>query len=648
MSAAHRRSSFPLLVLLAAGLGLCPRETNAGVAADLWRRVDAAFAAEMEKREIPGGVMVLVQDGALAFARGYGFADLERRTTVDPESTMFYLASVTKCFTATAVMQQVEQGRLDLDKDVNDYLLRFKIPSAYPEPVTLARLLTHTAGFDDLNIGYVARDAAGVLPMSEYLRRSMPPRVMPPGRYISYSNHGFGLAGHLVELVAGQEFCKYLQQNILDVLGMDHSTAFTPPPPSLGGHAATMYSYNPISRSYEAVSPGYRNIPPAGTVWASGIDMGRFLLAQLQGGGAGSGPILREETMRRMHTRQFSHHPALPGFAFGFYERYHAGLRILEHAGGYTGAATLIAFLPERKVGLFAATNQNTTSPHYAALEALLSDLAASSGKAETAFPQRSAEWARRARRFEGSYQNTRYSRRTIEKIAILDSQIEVMATPDGLLALRPRNGAESRWAEIEPLLFRRPDSEDLLAFEEDSRGRVTHMFMSLPGSALPSAFEKLAWHDTLRVQLAFLSVTGAIFLSSFTLWPLAALLRKAYRWVRGAPSPAASRGRLPALLAAATGMLAILFFAGLDQMLGNSRYRMGMVYGMPPEMAALLWIPLMLAVFALVLSFFAVLAWRRGYWGPWTRIYYTLIVLASLLLIPFFWNWNLLGFRYG
>ncbi|MBM3789229.1 MAG: beta-lactamase family protein [Acidobacteria bacterium] len=647
MSAMKLGSVRSFIAMVAAALGFCQVPAFPAADSELSRLAEEAFAGALKKQGMPGGVMVIVQDGAVTLARGFGYADLDRQTPVDPERTLFYLASVTKCFTATAVMQQVEQGRLDLERDVNDYLEEFKVPSSYPAPVTLRHLLTHTAGFDDSNIGYVASDASEVLPLREYLRRALPARVMAPGRYISYSNHGFGLSGHLVEVASGQEFSDYLEKNIFRVLGMDNSSAFTPPPPALATHTATLYFYNAWARRYEPAAPGYRNIPPAGTVWATGADMGRFLLAHLQGGATESRRILAAETISRMHARQFSHHPRLPGFAFGFYEGFHAGVRILEHAGGYVGAATLIALVPEKNLGVFMAANQNTPAPHYAALQAILNHLHPVTDRPKTAGPQASAEWPARAYRLEGSYQNARYSRRSIEKIAILDSQIQVTATRDGYLTLRPRNGQETKWAEMEPLLFRRIDSDDMLSFAEDSAGGITHMFMSLPGSALPSALEKLSWRDSLSVQLAFFAASGAVFISSFTLWPLVTFLRWIYRWLRRMPKPAPAAARLPAVAAGVTGVLAVLFFAGLDQWLGNSQYRLRMVYGMPWEMVALLWIPIVVAALACLLAWVAVDSWRRRCWGVTTRIYFTLVAATALLFVAFLWNWNLLGFQY-
>jgi CubicO group peptidase (beta-lactamase class C family) len=107
----------------------------------------------MSRLHIPGAVILIVRDGAIFFIKGYGFADLENRTPVIPEKTLFNVSSTSKSFTATAVMQQVERGRLDLNTDVNTYLKSFQLPATFPEPVTLAHLLTHTAGFDERGIG---------------------------------------------------------------------------------------------------------------------------------------------------------------------------------------------------------------------------------------------------------------------------------------------------------------------------------------------------------------------------------------------------------------------------------------------------------------------------------------------------------------
>lgn len=188
------------------------------------RFADSLMTAQLAKQHIPGATLAVVREGRIVFARGYGYADLERRTPVDAERTMFRVASVSKLLTATAAMQLVEQGRLDLHADVNEYLGLFKVPPTYPRPVTLFDLLTHTAGFDESNIARKAHRPSDVKPLGDYLARRLPSRVRPPGELICYSNHGMSLAGYLVEVTSGLPFEQYMKERVFTTLGMAHSS----------------------------------------------------------------------------------------------------------------------------------------------------------------------------------------------------------------------------------------------------------------------------------------------------------------------------------------------------------------------------------------------------------------------------------------
>nr|WP_166395124.1 serine hydrolase domain-containing protein [Rubrobacter marinus] len=166
--------------------------------------LDGYFAQQLEGHKIPGATVSVVKDGEVLFAKGYSEADVARGKPVVADETLFRIASTSKLFTSTAAMQLVEEGRLDLDEDVNVYLDDVEIPDAYPgRPVTLRHLLTHTAGFEQVITGSGARDAAGVEPLGEYLSDNVPERVRPPGEATSYSNYGMSLAGLVVEDVSG-------------------------------------------------------------------------------------------------------------------------------------------------------------------------------------------------------------------------------------------------------------------------------------------------------------------------------------------------------------------------------------------------------------------------------------------------------------
>lgn len=182
-------------------------------AADVEAFFDGMIPLQLEQREIAGVVVVIVYQGRVLFAKGYGYADVARKIPVSPQTTLFRPGSISKLFTWTAVMQLVEQGRLDLDRDVNEYL-DFAIPPAYPQPITLRHILTHTPGFEDVLKNLFATDPAKLLSLREYLVGQLPQRIYPPGVTVAYSNYATALAGYIVERVSGQPFAAYVAEHI--------------------------------------------------------------------------------------------------------------------------------------------------------------------------------------------------------------------------------------------------------------------------------------------------------------------------------------------------------------------------------------------------------------------------------------------------
>ncbi len=209
--------------------------------AELETFLDSVLTAQLEEEHVAGAVVAVVKDGRLFFSKGYGYADVEHGIPVDPQTTLFRIASITKLFTWTAVMQLVEQDRLDLNADVNTYL-DFRIPATLGDgdeddedasrlaPITLAHLLTHTPGFEDRVFETVVEDSADLMPLGEWLASHIPTRVRPPGELTAYSNYGTALAGYIVERVSGLPYEQYVAQNILAPLGMTHTTAQRPLP----------------------------------------------------------------------------------------------------------------------------------------------------------------------------------------------------------------------------------------------------------------------------------------------------------------------------------------------------------------------------------------------------------------------------------
>jgi len=204
--------------------------------------LDKLLGKEMQKHHIAGASISVVKDGKLFFAKGYGSADLENGIPVDPERTNFRIGSIAKLFTWTAVMQLAEQGKLDLNEDINTYL-DFRIPDTYPQPITLKDLMTHTAGFEDRYYERLAKDPDELEPPREWLISHMPARVSPPGEVAAYSSYGAALAGYIVARVSGEPYDQYVQEHILNPLGMAHTSARPSMPPEIRAHTSVGYIY---------------------------------------------------------------------------------------------------------------------------------------------------------------------------------------------------------------------------------------------------------------------------------------------------------------------------------------------------------------------------------------------------------------------
>ena len=204
--------------------------------------IDGIVIPLMKNENSPSGTVAISLGGELIFAKGYGFENIENRVPVDPARTLFRPGSVSKLFTWTAVMQLVEQGELDLDTDVNTYLQSFRIKETFDKPITLRHILTHTPGFEDGGLGYlIIDDPEKTISLREAMQRYQPERINPPGVQTAYSNYATALAGLIVENVSGLPFNDYVQQNILDPLGMSNSTFAEPLPAHLADRMATSY-----------------------------------------------------------------------------------------------------------------------------------------------------------------------------------------------------------------------------------------------------------------------------------------------------------------------------------------------------------------------------------------------------------------------
>jgi CubicO group peptidase (beta-lactamase class C family) len=599
--------------------------------AELQGFLDDLVGRQLTENHIPGATIAVVQDGQLLFAKGYGYANLERRTLVVADQTLFRVGSVSKLFTWTAVLQLVEQGKLDLEADVNTYLTEFQIPATYPRPITLAHLLTHTAGFEDRQIGSTVASADKLVPLGSYLADAMPARVFAPGTVTAYSNYGNTLAGYIVERVAGQPFAQYIEQHIFAPLDMRHSTFAQQLRPDQAAQLAV--SYDEYNHSFHALPFEYFQIAPAGGLSATATDMAQFMIAQLQDGRLGDARILQAATMQDMHRQHFTNDPHVNGITYGFVEMTLNGQRLLVHSGTTNDELfrSLLVLLPAQHTGLFVSYNgAGGGDAKWALLQAFL-DHYAPTGRPSVLTPP--ADFAQRASQFSGGYQSTRMAVTTIEKIqALFAPAISVSASDDGYLTISGLSREPTKWVETAPLIFQQIGGQETLAFRADAQGSITYLFQ---GNLPINGFRKLAWYETLPMHYSLLASCVTLFLSALLIWPIVWLATRR----KAAPHPrGAGLARwLVWIISALNVLFLILFVVSLQDLT------------LFPT--ALTKVALGLALLAAVLTVVAVagmaLAWRRRYWSVVGRAHYTLVTLGGLAFIWFLNYWNLLGFRW-
>ena len=254
-------------------------------------------------------------------------------------------------------MQLVEQGKLDLDHDVNEYL-DFAIPPAFGKPVTLRNLMTHTPGFEEAVKNMLVDEPELQRSNETWLKQWVPARVFPPGEVPAYSNYGAGLAGYIVERVAHQPFDDYVDANLLRPLAMEHATFRQPLPDKLRADMAVAYGKaSEPPHAFELV-----NVAPAGSLSASAVDMAHFMIAHLQQGRFGEAQILRPETAALMHGYEQRAIPALAPMALGFYHLQRNGRRVIAHGGDTQWFHSQLELYLDDGVGLFFSVDGNSPS----------------------------------------------------------------------------------------------------------------------------------------------------------------------------------------------------------------------------------------------------------------------------------------------
>lgn len=619
---------------------------------------DSAIPAGMAEYNIPGAVVAVVSDGELVYAKGYGYADIETETPVDPEATLFHVGSITKLFTWTAVMQQVEAGTIDLDADVNRYLKEFSIPETYPgKPITMRHLMTHSAGFEETEVHFAVAEPADLYSYRIYCEENIPALVYPPGTVTSYSNYGTTLAAVIVEDVTGIPYGEYVQDNILTPLGMtDTIISYSESPEMDASYTASGYHY--AGGANTAVPDTVFVIGPAGSISAPATDMAKFVAVHMEEGTFNDARILAPETARLMHAPAFANDPRVSSMCLGFYENHINGERIITHGGDTDTFHSLLVIIPERHVGYF--VSYNSAGGNSARNDLLMAFVDHFYPTDSAAVPAENGEetdttgTAASVEKYAGTYQSTRHNYRTFEFWLMPPEQMPIEAGEAGTLLMMRAGRGPTAYAEIEQGVYAQADGtkpfNGNVVFREDTDGEVT--FLCLENVPI-MAFERVPWYATAPFTDTVKNA-GILILLTVLLWPLMAVCRRVYGMKdadKESESPKQT-GNLPFYARTIAGAAALIFLAFvlilLPAVTGDAAliqaYRFDLTT--PPALMSALAVPVIAALLSVAGALFLVPVWRQQYWTRLNRVHYTLVIIGLFLMTWWANYWNLFFFR--
>ena len=523
---------------------------------DLRAWLDGFVPIAIQQGDIAGAVVVVVKNGETVAQVGYGYSDVEAGKPVDPEHTLFRVGSVSKLFTWTAVMQLVEQGKLDLDTDVNKYL-DFQIPPREGQPITLRNIMTHTAGFEERLVGLIGVDGDPVAPLGEFLKRYIPARIFPPGETPAYSNYATAVAGYIVARVSGETYDDYIDRHLFGPLQMQESTFRQPLPERFRAGLAKAYAVASLPpKPIEIIGPA-----PAGSLTTTGADMAHFMVAHLQNGRYGEVQILKPETAEYMHTTALTILPRVNRMVLGFYEDNYDSQRVIAHGGDTQWFHSDLHLFIDAGVGLFVAFNSvgkdGAVQPVRSKLFHEFTDRYFPGATATGSVDEQTA--AEHAHMIAGGYSASRRVETNFMSLLNLFGEAKVSANPDGTIsvsAVVSPSGVPGKWREIAPFIWREEGGKDLLSGRVVD-GRVTRFsFGELSPFEMYDRTE--GWKSAYWLVPLLVGSLVALVLNSLA-WPVSALTRRHYRVAYALSRPEASGHRLVRI----AGLVAAVVFLG-------------------------------------------------------------------------------------
>jgi len=606
-------------------------------ATDLSAFLDGLIPQQIEKADIAGAVVAVVKDGKVLFEKGYGYSDAEKKTPVSPQDTLFRPGSISKTFTWTAVMQQVEQGKLNLDADVNQYL-DFKVPATFGKPTTLRDIMTHRSGLEETIKDLFVGSEKDLMPMAKYLPAHLPAQIFPPGSTPAYSNYATTLAAYMVQRVSGQPFDDYVDEHLFKPVNMTRATFRQPLPESLKPYMSNGYDLGSGKpKPFEWVE-----VAPAGSLSASAESMAHWMIMHLQNGRYGDAQILKPETAIQMHARQAGWPASMNAMCLGFYEQNMNGHRVISHGGDTELFHSDLFLLLDANVGLFVSYNSLGRPDHGDARGDLYIKFMDRYFPAAPSNEPTLSTAKEDAQSIAGPYKVSRRFETNILAVTTMLGQAKFVADPkdntiylDGFL--KKENGQPRHFREVGPMLFRSDDGPEQVAFVKDASGhRVAYIdYPFMVFQEVDAALDKQTFNYVV------IGVGIGVVVLTILFWPVSAILRKHYKQSLML-DPAARKWRRWPKIVCIVDIIYLIGFLWIFTLLQKLELGSGGDF----KLHLLQVIGILGGVGALITVIVAIKSWTDSTQWVWYKIWNTLLAVGC---VGFFWflvHWHLLNFN--
>ncbi|MCW3788513.1 serine hydrolase domain-containing protein [Plebeiibacterium sediminum] len=596
---------------------------------DLCAWIDSSFTKAMNEYHIPGATIIVMKGDSVLHMNGYGMAHIETNTSVVADSTIFGIASISKTFVGTAIMQLYEKGKLDLDRDVNNYLTSFKLKYKFNDSITVRNLLTHTAGLDYSIIGMSVRSKKDLIPLDKYLKTKLPPQIRPSGKVMMYSNQGYALLGFIVEEVSGIPYYEYVSQNILNPLEMNSSSYRRAS--KLNENYATGYVHN--GERFIPFKPDFLLCYPAGGLFATASDMGNYISMFLNNGSFKGRQILDSTSVAKMLYSPFKQYEkAEYGWLLGLYEFQSHKIKYYGHDGSWQGFQSRLALFPDKNIGFFIDVNSEGSKGNSQRFINEFADSFVERMMPQSIIEKQQAEVTPKRgsvdeplNKFAGKYRLTAYAHKTLGKLGVLIGLVPeiTIVSQDSILKVLDWN---LELLPVSDLTFHTKYGH--FAFDRDTRGEIFYFFTQI------YSYQKLKWYEPVTFQMYWI---GSIILIVL-IYIITSVERKLF-----------SRHKKSNLIKKMNFALAltIALFIGLLAYTLTKTELNDFFFGIPLLLKITLVIPFIIIPLECAAIYSLIKAIRFKELKPVDIAYQSLMLVAALLFIPWLQYYNLIGFNY-